>query len=226
MLMSGTAAFAQDNVEASISADVVSNYIWRGADVDNAAIQPSLGVSYKGVSLSAWGSYGLSSNTGITKELDLTLAYATGNLNVGITDYFINGDRYFYYNSHSTTHVFEANVGYDFGPVAVQWFTNIAGADCLNKEGKRAYTSYIELNAPFSLGGLDWNATLGAVPFCAYNGFYATNTTSGFAVNNVSLKASKDLKITDTFTLPVFAQFIGNPSTQKAFFVFGFTLQP
>lgn len=225
MLACGTTAFAQDNVEANVSADIVSNYIWRGAKLDNAAIQPTLGVSYKGLSLTAWGSYGLT-DPNMKQEFDLTLAYSTGNFNVGITDYYADGDRYLYYNSHSTSHTFEANVGYDFGALSVQWFTNFAGADGTTEKGKRAYTSYVELNAPFALGGLDWNATLGCVPYSACNGFYETNTTGSFAVTNIALKASKDIKVTDSFSIPAFAQIVANPSTQKSYFVVGFTLKP
>ena len=57
---------------------------------------------------------------------------------------------------------------------------------------------------------------------------YATTfyDTSGFAVTNVALKASKDIKITDTFSVPIFGQVIANPCSGKAYFVFGFTLQP
>lgn len=225
-MMTALTAKAQDTVEASVSADIVSNYVWRGAKLDDAAIQPSVGVSYKGLSLSAWGSYGLTSNTGTTKELDLTLAYSTGGFNVGITDYWVDASKYFYYNSHGTSHVFEANVGYDFGPLSVQWFTNFAGADGRSEKGDRAYMSYLELAAPFKLGGLDWTATLGAIPYKANTLFYAANTTSGFAVNNISLKATKDIKITDSFSIPVFGQIAANPSTQDAYLVIGFTLQP
>lgn len=218
---------AQDEVEATVSADVVSNYIWRGVKLDDAAVQPTLGVAYKGLSLTAWGSYGLTTS-GNTKELDLTLAYSTGGFNIGITDYFCVGSdapKYFLYDADKTAHVFEANIGYDFGVLSVNWFTNFAGADARTEEGKRAYTSYVELNAPFKLGGLDWNATLGAVPYSAGNGFYDANAKD-FAVTNLSLKATKDLKITDTFSLPIFAQIATNPSMQKAYMVFGFTLQP
>lgn len=218
---------AQDNVEATVSADVVSNYIWRGAKLDDAAVQPSVGISYKGVSLSGWGSYGLTTS-GKTKEFDLTLAYSIDNFNVGITDYFCVGSdapKYFLYGSHNTAHVFEANVGYDFGPLSLQWFTNFAGADVRTDKDKRAYTSYFELNAPFKLGGLEWNATLGGVPYGAKYGFYESNA-SGFAITNIGVKATKDLKITDSFSLPLFAQVATNPSTQKAYLVLGFTLKP
>lgn len=214
-------ANAQDKVEASISADVVSKYVWRGQDLGNAAIQPTASVSYKGLSLSAWGSYGIVEAG--QEEFDLTLAYSTGGFNVGITDYYCSPDaKYFLYKAHETAHTFEANIGYDFGFLSAQWFTNFAGSDGLNKDGKRAYSSYFELNAPFKLGGLDWDATVGAVPYAT--DFYADAT--GFAVTNISLKASKDIKITDSFSVPLFAQIATNPSTQKAYFVLGLTIQP
>lgn len=225
-LMSASTISAQDEVEADVSADIVSNYVWRGAKLDDAAIQPSAGISYKGLSLTAWGSYGLTSNTGTTSELDLTAAYSAGSFNIGITDYWCNAEKYFLYDAHKTAHVFEANIGYDFGPLSLQWYTNFAGADGVKDNGDRAYMSYVELTAPFKLGGLDWSASIGAIPYCAYNGFYAANTSGDFAVNNIALKVSKDLKVTDSFTIPVFGQIATNPSTQAAYFVIGFTIQP
>lgn len=217
------AANAQDNVETTIAADVVNQYIWRGQDLGNVSLQPTLGIAYKGLSLAAWGNVGLSDPSD-TKEFDLTAAYTVGGFNIGITDYWFNSpsDRYFHYNAHSTSHVFEANIGYDFGPASIQWYTNFAGNDGLNKDGDRAYSSYVEVSAPFKLGGCDWTATVGAVPYAT--SFYAA--AEGFAVTNVSLKATKDLKITDTFSVPVFAGIAANPSTEKAYLLLGFTLKP
>lgn len=216
-------AVAQDKVEANVSADVVSQYIWRGQDLGDVSLQPTLGISYKGLSLTAWGSVGLTDDED-TKEFDLTLAYSTGGFNVGITDYWFNSpeSRYFHYSSHSTSHVFEANIGYDFGPVAIQWYTNFAGNDGVNDDGDRAYSSYVELSAPFSFGGIDWSAAIGAVPYTT--SFYAD--ASGFAVTNISVSATKDINITPSFSVPLFAGIHTNPSTQKAYFVFGFTLKP
>lgn len=221
MMAMATAMNGQEKVEANVSADIVSKYIWRGQMLGDAAIQPTLGVSYKGFSLSAWGSYGFV-NSG-EEEIDLTLAYSNGGFNAGVTDYFSGTEgKFFDYKAHSTSHVFEGNIGYDFGPLSVQWYTVFAGADGKNKDGKRAYSSYLELNAPFKLGGLDWDATVGAVPYAT--DYY--NDATGFAVTNVTLKASKDLKITPTFTLPVFAAITANPSTEKAYMTVGITLQP
>ncbi len=225
MIATGMSATAQDEVETMVSGDFVSQYIWRGQDLGSAAVQPTFGVAYKGLSLSAWGSYGLV-NPADTKEFDLTLAYTAGGLNIGITDYWFNAGldpdaRYFKYDAHGTNHVFEANIGYDFGIASLQAYTNIAGNDGVNKDGKRAYSTYVELAAPFKLAAVNWSASLGVVPFAT--DFYGT---SGMAVTNVSLKAAKDIKITDSFSIPVFGQVVGNPCSQNAYLVFGFTLQP
>lgn len=223
LILSGTvSATAQEKVEGSISADVVSQYIWRGQDFGDVSFQPSLGLSYAGFSLSAWGSIGLSNEADAT-EFDLTLAYAVGGFNLGITDYWTNtGAKYFQYESHKTNHVFEANVGYDFGPCSIQWYTNFAGADGTDKDGCRAYSSYVELGAPFKLGGLNWDAAVGIVPY--QTSFYAD--ANGFAVTNVSVKATYTIEITPSFSLPVFACIATNPSSEDAAFVFGFTLRP
>ena len=227
LMATGMSATAQDEVETTVAADVVSQYVWRGQDLGNVSLQPTLGIGYKGLSLSAWGSVGLA-DADDTKEFDLTLAYTIGGLNIGITDYWFNAgldpdNRYFMYNAHSTNHVFEANIGYDFGVASVQWYTNIAGNDGVNKDGKRAYSSYLELAVPFKLATVDWTASVGAIPWATsfYNGW-----TSGFAVTNVSLKATKDIKVTDSFSIPIFGQVMANPRTQNAYLAFGFTLQP
>ena len=189
-------AMAQDKVETTIAADFVSQYYWRGQDLGAISLQPTLGLGYKGLSLTAWGSVGISEPSD-TKEFDLTLAYETGGFHVGVT-------------------------GYDFGPVALNWYTNFAGHDGYNKKGKRAYSSYFEATAPFKLGGCDWEAALGVVPYAT--SFYGD--ANGFAVTNVSVKATKDIKITKSFSIPLFAQVAANPSTEKAYLVVGFTLHP
>ncbi|MBR2102076.1 MAG: hypothetical protein IJ928_04915 [Prevotella sp.] len=223
-LVLGGTTVAQDKeaVETTICGDVVSSYVWRGQDMGNAAIQPTLGIGYKGLGLTAWGSYGLTSADDV-KEFDLTMGYTVGGLNIGVTDYWVSEGadpegRYFKYDAHGTNHVFEANVGYDFGCASLQWFTNFSGND-YKADGKRAYSSYVEVVVPFKLSAMEWAATAGAVPFSTP--FYGT---AGFAVTNLSLRATKDIRVTDSFSIPVFGQVTANPCSQKAYLVFGFSL--
>ena len=49
---------------------------------------------------------------------------------------------------------------------------------------------------------------------------------SGFAVTNLALKATKDIKVTDKFAIPIFAQAIWNPRMEDAHLVFGISLRP
>jgi hypothetical protein len=60
------------------------------------------------------------------------------------------------------------------------------------------------------------DAAIGLTPW--ETSFYGAN---GFSVLNVSLKAAKEIKITDSFALPVFGQVVVNPRTEDAFLVIG-----
>ena len=126
-------------------------------------VQPELAVAWKGLSLAAWGSVSLSHNNDV-REIDLTLSYNTGNLSFGIVDYWDDGNdnRYFFYKN-GTGHAFEGFISYNFGPVSASWQTYFAGNDYQEDDGehqssngKRAYSSYFGLSAPFRLATCDW----------------------------------------------------------------------
>ena len=222
MLSLGTmSVWAQRQIEAHLGADIVSNYIWRGQDLGHVSLQPELSVAWKGLSLAAWGNVGLSDKDD-AREVDLTLSYETGGLSFGIVDYWndANDSRYFYYKKDGTGHSFEGFVAYDFGPVKASWQTYFAGNDYQEGDGKRAYSSYFELAVPFRLATCDWDAEAGLVPW--KSGTYEVN---GFSVTNLALRATKAIKITESFDLPLFGQIIANPASQHFYFVFGLTLK-
>ncbi len=204
------------SIQSELSIDLLSQYIWRGLYNGKVSIQPTLGLEYRGLSLSAWGNIGFDDKD--PKEIDLTLAYSAGGFHVGVIDYWFGKGNYFCFSNDETTHVFEANIGYDFDFLSVDWYTNFAGDDGTNSNEERAYSSYFELTAPFQLASLDWEATVGAVP-------YATSyyETEGFAVTNLSLKATKEIPIGKSFRLPVFAVLTFNPCAEKAYMACGIT---
>ncbi len=215
---------AQEKTEASVGADLVSGYIWRGNDCGGVSIQPTLSVARSGFSLTAWGSAGFNSED--TKEVDLTASYTIGGLKLAVTDYWFNQsltgsgmkkNKYFDYGAHTTAHVFEGTIGYNFGLLALSWNTNFAGADYAKADRDRAYSTYIEAVAPFRLGELDFAAEIGFTP---WEGMYADK----FNVTNIGLKATKTIRITDTFTVPAFGKVVVNPYTEGAYFVFGLSL--
>ena len=223
--LTGAPLRAQDSLETTLKADIVNQYVWRGMRLGGAGVQPELGVAWKGLSLSAWGHTGFVGAEN-PLELDLTLAYSIGGFSIGITDYWSDNTgespNYFCYRPAYTGHTFEASVGYDFGFLSLNWSTNFWGydGDALLDGGKRPFSSYVELAVPFNLASCDWEAAVGAVPYAT--DFYGN---SGFSVVNLSLTASREIPITDSFSLPVFAAGIANIPARQAWFVFGITLQ-
>ena len=206
-------------VETTIGADVTSSYVWRGMELGGASIQPGLSLGYEGIELDFWGSTGIV-NPFDTKEFDITLSYSIAGLSAGVTDYWFNAGpepygRYFKYGKETTNHVFEAYLGYDLEFVSVSWFTNFYGND-FKADGSRAFSSYCEIAAPFSLGDTDWSASVGFVPFGTP--FYGTE---GFAVTNISLSAAKSIAVTESFSVPVSASVTVNPCTEMTYLVLG-----
>lgn len=219
--------------EFTVQGDLVSSYIWRGMYQTGASFQPTLGFGIGGFSLTAWGSTdfdGVSAASGAAaKEIDLTAAYTFGEsgLTVSVADLWWAGQgagKYFHFNSHETAHHFEAGLAYTLPvekfPLSIAWYTMFAGMD-KNAEGKQNYSSYVELNYPFTVKAVDLNLTCGVVPYEApqYN-------CNGFAVTNVALKGTTAIKFTDKFSLPIFAQAIWNPRMEDAHLVFGITFKP
>lgn len=221
-LFCAVCARAQHRFETNVGADIVSGYEWRGQDLGNAGFQPAVSVAYRGFSLAAWGNIGIDSED--TREIDLTLGYSAGGFSVSVTDYWFDahgGDaNYLNYKARGTAHVFEAQAGYDFGVCALNWYTNFAGADGLDKKGRRAYSSYFNVVAPFRLGSLNWKAGIGATPWATTS--YAD--AGGFAVCSMSLEAERELGIADGFAIPVFARLTLNPASENVYFVFGVSL--
>ena len=223
--------------EFTVQGDLVSSYVWRGMYQTGASFQPTLAFSVGGFSLTAWGSTdfdGYASTEGMAnKEIDLTAAYTFGEsgLTLSVADLWWAGQgrgKYFNFKSHETAHHFEAGLAYTLPvekfPLSIAWYTMFAGADrkMTDKgEEKQAYSSYVELNYPFSVKGVDLNATCGVVPYKTpqYN-------VNGFAVTNLALKATKAINFNDKFSLPIFVQAIWNPRLEDAHLVFGVTLRP
>ncbi|MDR1524511.1 MAG: hypothetical protein LBS79_04500 [Tannerella sp.] len=219
-LTTGSLAKAQE-VEVSAGGDIVSSYIWRGQYLGGVSIQPGASVSVAGLSLAAWGSVGYDSND--TKEFDFTIGYGTGGFSVAITDYWFNTlnandeiNNYFDYAAHTTAHIFEATLGYDFGPAAIVWNTNFAGAD-YKADGDRAFSTYIEASAPFKLGGLDLKGEVGLTP---WDGVYSDK----FNIVNIGVTVGKEIRISESFSLPAFTKITFNPYAEKCYFVFGVNL--
>jgi uncharacterized protein (TIGR02001 family) len=224
MIISTAPATGQDAVEASAGVDLVSKYVWRGVTQGTgASIQPALGLSYKGFSLGAWGSVSIANPD--PYEFDLSLGYSIGGFSIGITDYYWNGSEGSFFDYYADNHLFEGNLAFTFGekfPLTLSWNTFFAGDD-KNEEEKQQFSTYIEAAYDFSLGGLDFTASIGAAPWNSNAWLDTEIYKSGFQISAISLTGSKKLEITPTFSVPLFVQCIFSPATDASHLVVGFS---
>lgn len=215
-------ATAAEPVKLEVGADLVSSYIWRGQDCAGLSIQPCATLTWEklGLSLDAWASVELMGDGNAwanMSEFDWELAWTKGGLTLGLTDYNFCGSTYFSgwtWNSEAT-HNLEANLAYDFGPLAVAWNTVLTGPDHRWDDGemKRNYSTYVELTAPWKVGEVTGSAAVGA---SLWDDEFNAAGTDGLKVCNIALTATKEL-----FSLPVSASVIANPQRDKVFFVIG-----
>lgn len=207
-------------VTVSVGADVVSSYLWRGQECGGFSVQPSATVTFNkpGISLGAWASAELfekGKNALNMTEIDLSLTWSPIEaLTIGVTDYYFHSGGYFgsWSFSQSSSHTVETNLSYDFGPLALSWNTALAGSD-LGLNNKRAYSTYVEVSAPWKLGGVDGSAAVGA---SLWDDAFTLAGTEGFKVCNVSLTANKEI-----FKVPFFGQIVYNPAYDKIYFAVG-----
>lgn len=233
---------SNDSITADFSASLVSQYLWRGQELSGLSFQPSASVSWRGLSLIAEGSTSL--DKGSYRDLDLTLRYRLGPVNIGVTDYWSSGidieDRYLYYDAHKGGHIFEGNLGYTCRYFTLQGYCMFGGND-FKLNGDRAYSTYIELGVPFRLGNLDWQLTVGGTPMESA-GEWETVTretiygesdidtrvyeyAEGAACCLASLRCTKEFHLGD-IRLPVFAELNANPYLSKGYFIMGVSIKP
>lgn len=224
---SAPAAPAAPATSFKVTADLVSSYIWRGT-VGSATpnFQPTLAVVSGGLEVGAWGSTDF---IGVYKEVDLYATYTAGPIKFGITDYNWDfGKKYFNYKSKETGHIFEGTVGYtgpESFPLSITANVMFAGEDKkydkdleMQDPSKQAYSTYVEFGYAFK----QFSAFLGVTPSDGYYGD-GYGKVDGFGVVNVGISASKNLKITDSFSLPLKATLGFNPQSENAYLVFGIT---
>lgn len=195
--------------EWSTGLDIYSSYIWRGAKFGSGpAFQPSVEFSAGGFAIGAWGS--VSASTDEAMEMDLYAGYTielseSASLGLNLTDYYFGGDW-----TDGDYHFFEPMVSLglgDFSLTGAYMFYDGAGT------GDASGDLYLE--AGYSFGSFD--LTLGGG-----NGQYTDD--GEFSVCNISVGTSKEIAVTETFTLPVSGAVILNPSTGGFFITVGISL--
>lgn len=225
LLMVAASASAQDKVQPYLTTDLTNLYLWRGQRLAGVSIQPVMGFKWKCFNLFAWGNAQLTppANESPEKyEIDIFLkCQVTSRLNVALKDVYTNtrGDGFFSYGriGHAS-HGVEAVLFYDWKYFTTEWTTTILGHDGLNNKGGRSYSSYFLASVPFRISHVNFAAIVGVVPY--YTSRYDDNS-SGFHVNMLSLRASYDISLSSRYKLPVYSQFMVNPSAEQVYLQVG-----
>ncbi|MBE0674824.1 MAG: hypothetical protein IH591_09205 [Bacteroidales bacterium] len=240
-----TGMYAQESgtsdskVSFDFGADLMSRYVWRGTQFGGTSpsLQPGLSVGIAGLEIGAWGAYSLGGNN-TDQEFDLYLSYTFLNdlLSITVTDYFFpeEGADYNYtqWNKDETGHLLEGTISFNGNenlPIRFMAAFNFYGNDAitLNGDGTKKgiqYSNYFETGFTFNANNISCDAFLGGTlssPDEDLNetGFYGT----GPGIVNLGFTASKEIEITDSYSLPITASVITNPQAGKVFFVFGFS---
>lgn len=187
--------------QIGLGTDFVSSYIWRGTQLDASAIQPYIEYSSGDFTIGTWGSYGTVYGL---QEVDFYASYSVGDLSIGITDYYIPAVDIF---DLDTDHVLEANLGYGIDAFSISANYNFAGAS----------TEDIYLELGYSFTDIEVFAGMG-------NNVYVTNANGDFGLVNLGFSTSKEIPITEEFSLPVFGSLIINPEANIGYLVFGVSL--
>ena len=220
--------------KVEVTADIMSRYIWRGLNLGGSSpsLQPNLKLKCGNFILGSWGAY--SFNSAVTsQETDLYLSYTLASLvTFTATDYFFpkedGRNHYFNYKKNETAHVYELSakfLGTQKFPFSLQVATNVYGADARKNDGDSQYSTYVELGYNFKVKENSCSAFLGFTP----NKPDADKGESGYygpeeGIINIGITATREIKITDSFSLPVNASLITNPQSENIYLVLGISL--
>ena len=212
--------------EFSVGSDFVSRYIWRGTDFGNSpSIQPTVAFSTGGLTIGFWGAY---ATNDVYQETDFYGGYSvdlnnSGSLYLGFTDYMFPGAGFDisnfnnYDNSNGAgSHSIEINASYS-GPEKLP----ISVAFNIFIHNVKDNPVYFELGYAVPVKDVNFSLFLGG---SAGNGAAYYGSTRKFDIVNTGIKASKEIKITDSFSLPVFGSVFVNPATNSLFYVVGISL--
>jgi hypothetical protein len=211
----------------SLGTDLVNRYIWRGLNAGGGSpsVQPNASLMAGGFTIGFWGAYPLEPN--LLEEIDLYASYAfvleeSGSLSLGFTDYIFpnSGTRIFNFHNYNDpngpgAHFLEINAGYS-GPenLPVYLSFNVFVYNLKNNP------IYFQVGYNTNIEDVDLNLFVGGTPG-EDTGYYGVTK---FNIINTGFTVSKSIKITESFSLPIFGSLIANPASGNLYYVFGIKL--
>ncbi len=189
----------------NVNADLYSSYIWRGSLLGQGpAFQPSVSFSDGGLTIGVWGSFDASGYT----EADPYISYSFPfGLTLGITDYYLPDLPLSETSRVAGSHALELNCGFELGgfSLSANYIVNEAGGI-----GSAGADKYFQIGYAFK-----------DVGFFAGAGDGWHTSDGEFSICNLGLSVSKEIEVTERFSIPVTGQVVVNPESEKLFVVVG-----
>lgn len=206
MFFCASSQVKEDSWHAGV--DLYNAYVWRGTKFGaGPSIQPTINYSVSGFTVGAWGAYSSSHVEGedIFIETDLYSSYLVkiGNKStilLTLTDYYFPSTTTDYF--HSEHHCIEPATTISVGDISVM------GAYMVKTKEKYCELTYNFAEVSIFAGAGD--------------GMYTKD--GNFNLCNVGVKTTKLIKLSDSFSFPVIASIVLNPSTETFNIVVGFSL--
>ncbi len=229
-----SAVQAQSEVDMTVGVDYFNRYVWRGLDFANTpSLQPTLSLGFDGFETGIWGAYTLSNQQSESDEIDFWVGYTHEienaiSISAVITDYYFPnvGIDFFNFNNYDDeledgtpdpgAHTLEAGLsltGPESFPVTVSGYINFH-----NDAGNN---TYFQIDYPVKINETDLNIFMGATGGSKDNsGYYGTDDLQ---VINVGVQASREIVVTESFSVPLNISFIVNPNAEISYLVVGFS---
>mgnify|MGYP000561812620 CR=1 FL=1 len=225
---------AVEEAEPKLTAavDIVYPYLWRGIKYygDKVAFQPYLNYAVTDkLSIGLWATTNFSNAADAYNEYDLSISYQISPVvSVVLADYYwpatknnLDWERSSYFDySDGSAKTLDLSILLDFSekgvPLDFTWSTFIGGGDYKDDADggrSRAYSSYAEVGYThsFESAGIDVRPFVGAAVINK-GGYYGTdaNDEAGFTFSNVGVNVSKEIKISENYSIPVFVRYTNN----------------
>jgi hypothetical protein len=199
---------AGDKIKFSTGLDVYSNYIWRGTKLGTGpSLQPSVTLSAGGLTVGVWGAFDAAGYM----ETDPYVIYNFPfGLSLGVTDYYQPSLKLFDFSDSTGSHALEINTGFTIKGLS------LSANYIINKAGgiaSKGNDLYFQAGYKFK----KFNCSIGAG-----DGWHTTD--GDFNVCHIAIGTTKEIKITETFSVPVNGQVILNPQAEAMYVVVGFSL--
>jgi hypothetical protein len=197
----------QQKSKFTTGTDLYSNYIFRGTKFGKGpSVQPNLKYINGGFSAGVWGSFDASGYAEADPFISFSFPFG---LSLGLTDYYYPGLEVFDVSKITGSQALEINAGFTKGGLnlSANYIINEAGGAASAGGDTYFQAGYAFTNfSLFAGGGNGWHTSDGNFNLC-----------------NVGFGTTKEIKLSETFSIPVTGQVILNPDREQLFLVVGFS---